>query len=206
MGHTTGEIPQVTLLEVVNEVAALVVDTSDADLPVEDIAPLGLLVPVELADDTLAEAHVDAGELAGGGQLADGRLAGPSSFLDPDVRVREAPAHVGHVAMVGAGRADQVGVLAGATRVPGAEYRLAQAVAPWEGVDAVLVGVNGAIEVIAVARTVGVLGGGLGLEGGTRAGQVLFRELQAGSKALLRRVLVGGSPCQARQGGRQEDL
>jgi hypothetical protein len=50
VGHTAGEVPQVTLLEVVDEVAALVVERRDAHLAVENVRPLGLLVPVELAD------------------------------------------------------------------------------------------------------------------------------------------------------------
>lgn len=81
MGHAAGEVPQVALLEVLDEVAALVIESSDTYGAVEDVSPLGLLMPVQLADDALAQAHVDGGELARGGQLADGGLAGPSSFL-----------------------------------------------------------------------------------------------------------------------------
>lgn len=81
MRHTAGEVPQVALLQVINEVAALIVQRRNAHLAVENIGPLGLLVPVQLADDALAQTHVDAGEFARGGQLADGGLAGPASFL-----------------------------------------------------------------------------------------------------------------------------
>lgn len=79
--HTTGEVPQVTLLEVVDEVAALVVESSDAHLTVQDVSPFGLLVPVKLTDDALVESHVDSGKLDTGGELTDGRLSGPASFL-----------------------------------------------------------------------------------------------------------------------------
>lgn len=46
--------PEITLVDVVDEAAAFVVEGRDADGPVEDISPLGFLVPVQLADDTLA--------------------------------------------------------------------------------------------------------------------------------------------------------
>lgn len=59
MGHAAGEVPQVALLEVLDEVAALVVERGDTDGAVEDVGPLSLLVPVQLADDALAQAHVD---------------------------------------------------------------------------------------------------------------------------------------------------
>lgn len=93
--------------------------------------------------------------------------------------------------MVGAGGPDQVWVLASATWVPGPEDGLAQAVAPWEWVEIVLVGVNGAIEVIVVTRTIRILNGRLDLG----AGQVLLGKFQAGGQTLLWRVLVGGSKC-----------
>lgn len=79
--HTAGEVPQVTLLQVVDEVAALVVEGSDAHLAVKHVRPLGLLVPVELANDAFAQTHVDAGKLARSGQFTDRRLAGPATFL-----------------------------------------------------------------------------------------------------------------------------
>lgn len=78
---TAREVPQVTLLQVVDEVAALVVESSDSDLAVKDVGPLSLLVPVKLTNDTLVESHVDTSELNAGGKLTDGCLSGPSSFL-----------------------------------------------------------------------------------------------------------------------------
>jgi len=88
VGDAAGEVPQVALLEVVDEVAALVVEGRDADLAVEDVGPLGLLVPVQLADDAAVEAHVDAGQLDAGGQLAHRRLAGPAAFLHGSQHLR----------------------------------------------------------------------------------------------------------------------
>lgn len=69
------------LLEVVNKVAALVVESRNADLAVQDVRPFSLLVPVKLSDDALPKTHVHAGELDTGGQLADSRLSGPTAFL-----------------------------------------------------------------------------------------------------------------------------
>ena len=81
MRHAAGEVPQVALLEVVDEVAALVIDPRDADLAGQDVGPLGFFVPVELADGARVESHVDARQLDTGGQFADGGLTSPSPFL-----------------------------------------------------------------------------------------------------------------------------
>lgn len=61
VGYAAREVPQVTLLEVLHEVAALVVERGDTHRAVKDISPLCLLVPMQLADDALAQAHVDRG-------------------------------------------------------------------------------------------------------------------------------------------------
>lgn len=79
--HTAGEVPQVTLLQIIDEVAALVVESSDAHLTIKHVSPFGLLMPVKLTDDALVESHVDSGKLDTGGELADGCLSGPASFL-----------------------------------------------------------------------------------------------------------------------------
>jgi hypothetical protein len=105
------KVPQVALLEVVDEAAALGVKCSDADLALEHVSPLGFLVPVEFANDALVEAHVDTSELLARAKLANGSLTGPAAFFDANVRVRKRPAHVGNRTMISAGRADQVRVL-----------------------------------------------------------------------------------------------
>lgn len=81
MRYAAREVPQVALFEVIDEVAAFVVQGGDAHGAVEDIGPFGLLVPVQLADDALAQAHVDAGQFIGCWQFANGGLAGPASLL-----------------------------------------------------------------------------------------------------------------------------
>lgn len=90
---TAGEVPQVALLQVVDEVAALIVESSDTDLTVKNVCPLGLLVPVKLTNDALVEPHVDASELNAGGKLTDGGLSSPSSFLQFNCRVSKEESH-----------------------------------------------------------------------------------------------------------------
>jgi hypothetical protein len=81
---------------------------------------------------------------------------GVSTNLNPDVRVDKAPPHVGHIARVGAWRPDEIGVLAGAVRVPGAEHRGAQAVSVRQWVEFLADRVMGAVVGIAESRLVGI--------------------------------------------------
>ncbi len=87
--HAAGEVPQIALLEIVDEVPAFVVDRSHADLAIQHVCPLGLLVPMQLADDPLVQAHIHTRQLDAGAQLADGRLSGPSTFLQLVVSTEE---------------------------------------------------------------------------------------------------------------------
>jgi hypothetical protein len=57
------EVPQVALADVGDEVATLLVDGRQARAAGEHERPLGLLVPVQLADSARLQAHVHAGEL-----------------------------------------------------------------------------------------------------------------------------------------------
>lgn len=226
MRHTAGEVPQVALLQIVDEVAALVVKRRNAHLSVEHVRPLGLLVPMQFANDALAQAHVDASQLARGGQLTDCGLAGPAAFLDlgencvsvgnggvlraecwgasylnPHVRIGKTPAHVRHIAVVGAGRPDEIRVLARPARVPRAQDGGAQAIAIWQGVEVIFLRVDGAVVGVAEVWAIGVLDTscfGAGLE--------LVRNVEAGGETLLGRVAVGCGEGQAREGRCQEDL
>jgi hypothetical protein len=60
-------------------------------------AALGLLVIVHLLDRAGLEAHVDGGDLAGAGQIADRRLPRPAAFAQVIVAVGEGPPEVGTV-------------------------------------------------------------------------------------------------------------
>lgn len=117
MRYAAGEVPEIALLEVVDEVAAFVVKSSNANLSFKDVCPLGLLVPVKLTNNSLVKSHVDAGQLNASGQLANGSLSSPAALLNARVRVRKAPAHVGDIAMISAGRTDHIRALTGAFRV-----------------------------------------------------------------------------------------
>lgn len=122
------------------------------------------------------------------------------TYLDPHVGVCKAPAHVGHVAMVGAGRPDQVRALARALWVPWPEDGRTQAIAPWQRVEVVLDGVN--CPIIRVAEVWGIWI----LLGGLLAGQVLLGQLEASLETLLGRVAMRGSMRQCGEGGRHEQL
>jgi hypothetical protein len=71
------KVPQVALADVLDEVAPLGIDRSDARASGEHVGPLGLLVPVHLADASRLQAHVDPGQLRRDRQLARGHLASP---------------------------------------------------------------------------------------------------------------------------------
>lgn len=122
------------------------------------------------------------------------------TYFDPHVRVGETPAHVGHVAMVGAWRPDQVWVLPGALRVPWPQDGGAQAIAPWQRVEVVLDGVNLAVVWVAEVWGIWVLLGGL------LAGQVLLGQLEAGLETLLGRVAMRDGRRQGGERGRHEKL
>ncbi len=109
--HALGEEPQVALLHVVEEVAALLVDGADAATSLQHVPPLGLLVPVQLTVGTGIELHVHTGQRGGDRQLPLGDLARPAALLDASVRHGEGELHVGNGAAVGLRRREQVGVL-----------------------------------------------------------------------------------------------
>ncbi len=78
----------------------------------EHVGPLGLLVPVQLADPTGLQPHVDAGHLRGDRQLAHRHLARPAAGAKAVARGGEGELEVGNGAGVGIRRGEQVGVLA----------------------------------------------------------------------------------------------
>jgi hypothetical protein len=114
--------------------------------------------------------------------------------------VCKTPAHVGHVAVVGAWGPDQVWVLAGALWVPRSQNRGAQAIAPWQRVEVVFDGVDLAVIWVAEIWGIRVLLGGL------LAGQELVRQLEASLETLLGRVAVWGRMCQGDQRRREKLL
>jgi len=102
------EIPQITLLQVVDERSTFSVECRDANLAFsmladtlntvsklqltrQDISPLSLFMPVELANNTRLQTHVHTCNLFRRRQFTDCCLSGPAALLDPNVRIRKAP-------------------------------------------------------------------------------------------------------------------
>lgn len=102
--------------------------------------------------------------------------------------------------MVGAGRPDQVWVLAGALRVPRPQDGGAEAIAPGQRVEVVLDGVDLAVVWVAEVWGIWVLLGGL------LAGQVLLGQLEAGLETLLGGVAMRDGVRQGGERGRHEKL
>lgn len=95
------EEPEVALLDVLLKVVGAVINPGDTYPALEDVRPLGVVVPVQVTHGALVEAHVRRAEFARHRKLADGDLARPSTVLESHVRVRPGPLHVEHGAPVG---------------------------------------------------------------------------------------------------------
>jgi hypothetical protein len=111
MRAALGEVPDVADADVVDELAALLVDRGDAGAAVYHVGPFGGLVPMQLAHAAGVEPHVDAGDLLGDAELALGDLAGPAAALEPHVRRRERKFQVRHRSVIGRRGHEDVGVL-----------------------------------------------------------------------------------------------
>lgn len=112
VGQSFLEVPQVTGDDVVDEVAAVLVDGRDAGVADEHEAPLGLLVPVELPVGPGFERHVHPGHRVRARQLPVRHLARPSAGLQTLVSVREAEAHIHKRSSIGGRWDEKVRVLA----------------------------------------------------------------------------------------------
>lgn len=77
-----GEEPEVALFEVIDKVATLGVDCSDADIAIEDDGPFVGAVPMEFSDATIDKAHIDACDCCGDGKIFNGYLSCPAPFLE----------------------------------------------------------------------------------------------------------------------------
>lgn len=211
---TAGEVPEISFLhfsasvmsvscclsklrsylEIIDEVAALVVKRCNANLAIEDISPLSLLMPVKLTNDTFIKAHVDRSQLVRGRELPHGRLPGPTTLLNANVRIRKTPLHIRDITGIRARRTHKIWVLPRAVAVPRSKNRSAETIAPGQRVEVIADRINGLVEGVLVIRCVRVLGGALGLGSAVwvAAGvEHLLRKLHAIEKALTRRVVVG---------------
>lgn len=105
------EVPEVALLEVIDKATTLGVERSDADLALENVRPLSLLVPMQLTDNALVQTHIHTSELLAGSKLANRCLSGPPTLFDANMRVCKRPAHVRNGTMIRTRRANQVRIL-----------------------------------------------------------------------------------------------
>lgn len=112
------------------------------------------------------------------------------------MRICKTPAHIRHVAVVGARRAHEIRALARPARVPRPQHRGAPAIAEGQRVEAFLVRVDGAVVWVAVLGCVGLLH--IAIRFG--AGLELVGQFEAGGETLLGRVTVGDPEGQAREG------
>lgn len=108
--------------------------------------------------------------------------------------VSKAPAHIGHVAVVGAGRPDEIWVLARALPIPGPQDGGAEPIAVGQRVQFVANCVDRLVKRIFVARLVRVLGASI------LAGQRL-----AVQETLTRAVLNRDGKAQLAKNGAQKD-
>jgi hypothetical protein len=75
MRNTGRKEPQITGLDVIDEIMAVLIDGSDASLAGDHERPLRLLVPMQLANTAGSEPHVDPRDLLGDRHFADGDFA-----------------------------------------------------------------------------------------------------------------------------------
>ena len=117
MGNAAGKVPEVADADVVDKVAALLVDRRDAGRSVKHVGPFRLLVPMKLANAAGVEPHVHAGDRFRYAKLARGDLTRPAAARLPHMRVGEGKPEIGQSSRVGRGRIDEVWVLSLARNV-----------------------------------------------------------------------------------------
>ena len=101
------EVPEIASTDVGDRGAAQRVQDRDPAMAVGHDRPLGLLVPVQLADAAGGEPHVDAGDLGRDREVGLGHLPAPAAVLDaPRGEVERGPEQ-GRAADVGGGRGEE---------------------------------------------------------------------------------------------------
>ncbi|MNV34280.1 hypothetical protein D3C71_1256900 [compost metagenome] len=111
MGETGREIPQIAGVDVGNEIPPVLIDRGHARAAKQHIGPFGLLMPVQLADASRGERHIDSGQSRRNRQLAYGDLARPAAFVQLHMRVREGKAQVGDESIIRYWRDEQIRIL-----------------------------------------------------------------------------------------------
>jgi hypothetical protein len=115
-------IPEVTLLQIINETTALSIKSSNSDFAFKHVGPLGFLVPMKLTNHALFKAHVDASKFLASTKLSDSRLTSPAAFLNSNMRVGERPPHIWNSTMICAGRTHKVWILAFTSSIARTEH------------------------------------------------------------------------------------
>jgi len=105
------EVPEVADADVIDEIAAVLVNAGDAGATIQHVGPLGGLVPVQLAHAAGVQAHVDAGNVLGDSELALRNLAGPAAAFQAHVGLRKRKLQVRYRAVIGRRRHIDVRVL-----------------------------------------------------------------------------------------------
>lgn len=112
MRNPRREKPHITNSNIVNKVLAILVDSRNASTAVEHKSPLSRLVPMELAVSIGRQPHVHTCHGGGDGQLILVLVPRPSRTSESVAIVRETkgPLCVADIAVVGAGRDEEVAV------------------------------------------------------------------------------------------------
>ena len=111
------EVPQIAGLDVGHGRAAERVQHRDAAVAVGHDRPLGLLVPVQLADAAGRQAHVDAGDLGRDREVGLRHLPAPAAVLDPSRGQVERGPELRRAADVGRRRVEEGGHGLGQRRI-----------------------------------------------------------------------------------------
>jgi hypothetical protein len=163
MGDAGRYEPHVARPQVVNQNMAVLVYDGQTHITLEDIGPFGFLVPMQFANDTGIEAHVDASHRLRDRQFPHRHLAGPSAVFKAVVRHPEGEFQVWYRAAVRLGRNKYVGVLLVEQNVPRTRIRRAECSANG------LFGLSCCHELFLFA----------GEDGGTRAGSTVVSDTEA---------------------------
>ena len=77
-----GEVPQIPLFDVPNEVSSFGIESSDSGGSSEHVCPFGVFVPVQLSNCSGFKTHIDASELDRGRKLTNSGLTSQSALFD----------------------------------------------------------------------------------------------------------------------------
>lgn len=96
-----GEIPDIAFVQDFVLIAAELVHSTDGDLTLVDVAPLGDAVPVQFANTTLCQVLLGTGDVIASREIGDDLLSDPAAGELAGFGVGEAPFEVLHGTRVG---------------------------------------------------------------------------------------------------------